>query len=179
MSSEMFWLMLLAAGVLLAVSAGVGYRRMKIANRIMTVASDRAKANYPDLGILGPVAYQGGLPQFPKPSVLLLALNKEKLVLFNEHDFLTDISVSDWLKVERFVLRQKTDNRGRSSVMLGPFGSLFFKDKFRLFITIRYIDIDREENNILFELQDRTIQQEIYDQFLERYSQIQKMEQVS
>jgi len=173
MSSETFWMMVLVIGVILALSSGVGYRQMKKANMMIATATDKIKVKYPDVEIIGSVAYQGGLPQFPEPSVLLLALNKELLVVYNERDFAATVSIDDWLEVEKFTLQPKTDNKGRSSFMLGPFGSLFFKNKCRLFIAIRYTDIDREENNILFELSDKTVQQTICDKLMKQFTQFQ------
>jgi hypothetical protein len=62
----------------------------------------------------------------------------------------------------------KADTKGKSTVMLGPLVPFLFKDKLRHFISIKYIDSDKEENHLLLEAADKASQQKIYEKLLAR-----------
>lgn len=110
--------------------------------------------------LLGPVSYQGGFPTIPRPAPLKVGLAGGSLVLYSLKGEAGTIPYQQIKKIEHFTTRTKANLKNKSVVFWGPFAPMIFKDKFRHFTLIKYIDIDNDENNLLFELKDKGACQE-------------------
>lgn len=123
-----------------------------------------------DAEFLGMVAYHGGIPQVPNLCYLNLGLVKKAgLVIYHEDTYLCTLDFNNWINIEKFTTLAKVDHLGKMTVLLGPLVSFFDKVKERYYITIKHIDVDREENHVLFEMSCKELQQEVYEKIVPCY----------
>ena len=153
----------------LAATAGLiavgllGYKQQKKA-AAATEKIDREILNRnPGTDLMGQISYHGGFPQMAKPSVLQLGLTKDGLIIYDYKGWSGKVYCRDWHGVERFTVLAKANTAGKSTVVLGPLVPLFFQDKLRHFIAIQYTDINGQENHLLFELDNETMQKKIFE----------------
>ncbi len=152
----------IAIGILVIVMACVGHRTMKKSERIVTEVTQQVISQNADTEILGRTTYHGGLPQMPKIAVLKLGVTHDYLVVFDDQGLWYRIYFRDWIKFEQFRTKRKVDQAGESFVLPG-LHPILVKEKIRYFVTIKYRDTNREENNILLEANDKILQQKIYN----------------
>ena len=152
-------------GAFIAVAYAIGYKKRK--SHICLVEETADLINKEHQGeLVGRIAYQGGLPQVPKPCFLYLGVAEDGVVLYDNQRLAAEVKFSNCVDAEKFSVVYKAGNFMKSTVMLGPLVPILFKDKIRHFITIEYIDIHKEVNNILFETTDKPMQKDIYDKIL-------------
>ncbi len=149
--------------VLLAISR-IGYKRIRQAEKMIVAATDLIKIQNQDAEIVSQVIYHGGLPEFPKPAVLYLALDKEKVIFCDQQSIKSRVCFENCIALDEFTICQKASKWSKSVMTMGPFISLLFKDKVRYFVVIKYIDSDQEENHILLESADKRTQEKVWDE---------------
>lgn len=104
--------------------------------------------------LLGPVSYQGGFPPIPRPTPLKVGLAAGSMVLYSLKGEGGTIPYQRIKKIDHFTTCTKANLKNKSVVFWGPFAPMIFKDKYRHFTLIKYIDFDNDENNLLLELKD-------------------------
>lgn len=104
--------------------------------------------------LFGPVSYQGGFPQIPRPVPLKVGLAEGAMVLYTIKGETGRIPYQQIKKIEHFTTCTKANLKNKSVVLWGPIAPMIFKDKYRHFTLIKYIDINNDENNLLLELKD-------------------------
>lgn len=140
---------------------------MKKQEKIVAEATQQVISQNNETEILGRTTYHGGLPQMSKIAILNLGVTNDYLIIFNDQGLWNRIYFQDWINLEQFWTRRKVDQAGES-FMLPGLQPILFKEKGRYFITIKYIDLNMEENNILLETVDKTLQQKIHNK-LDQY----------
>jgi hypothetical protein len=105
--------------------------------------------------LLGPVSYHGGLPAMPRPAPLKVGLAGSALLLYSPKGEAETIPYQRIKKIEHFTTCTKANLKNKSVVLWGPFAPMIFRDKYRHFTLVKYIDIDNDENNLLLELKDK------------------------
>ncbi len=148
--------------VVLLILYRSGYNRMDSHKAAVLRVTEQFTENY-HAKLLGQIAYHGGIPEMPKIAKAYFGLAPAGMVFCDGRGLLGQVLFCNWLAIENFSILQKSGNIGRSTALLGPLVPIFFKDKVRHFIVIKYIDIDQEENNILLEASDKKTQQKIYE----------------
>jgi hypothetical protein len=135
-----------------------GYRNLQAITRL----NDRIAKEYHIVEQLGSVSYHGGLPQLPKPVALKVGLASDSLVIYTTKGASDCVGFERIRKVDRFTTRRKADLRHQSVVLWGPLAPMVFKDKIRHFMVINYLDVNNDENNILFESRSAAMCQGLY-----------------
>ncbi|MBP2637194.1 MAG: hypothetical protein H6Q72_3101 [Firmicutes bacterium] len=139
----------------------VGYKRMENHKTTILRITDHLAREY-NATVLGMVSYQGGLPEMQRIVNVYFGLAPDCMIFYDERGSLGRVFFHDCIKIEQFAVLQKASGIGKSTALLGPLVPYFFKDRTRNFITIKYIDVDQEENNLLLEVPDKKMQQEFY-----------------
>lgn len=144
----------------------VGNKQKKRAEAQAARITSEVRSQNPHAEILGKISYHGGFPQMPKPSMLQLGLTGDGLLLYDHKGWSGRIYFRDWRGVEQFTILAKAGTIGKSTAILGPLVPYFFKDSLRYFIALKYNDRDYDENHLLFETDNKALQQMIYDALL-------------
>lgn len=142
----------------------VSYLKGRSKMREMELMDRRITEKYQIEEMLGSVSYHGGLPTMPRPAPLKVGLTGSSLVLYSQKGEAGTVPLQRIKKVEHFTTLTKANLKNKSVVFWGPLGPLIFKDKYRHFTLIKYIDIDNDENNLLLELKDSGTCREFSDQ---------------
>ncbi len=119
-----------------------------------TILENMARIDNNEIEHIGYVSYQGGYPPIPKPQKLNIALSDDYLLMVTKEGIKGKVDYSRWIKCDKFTTKKNPDLRGKSVVLWGPFLGIFLKPKIRHFMVINYLDVNREENNILIECKD-------------------------
>jgi hypothetical protein len=139
----------LVSGVLavtLAIAWYMGDKKMNKSARI----DDGIRQKHEAALTVNNLAYHGGFPPIPRPMKLNLSLCKQFAVLYTHAGNDGKVYYKDIIDVEKFNTLKKPDRR-QSVVFWGPLALLFFREKTKHFITIKYVDVDRDVNHIVFE----------------------------
>ena len=72
--------------VILLLVFRVGYRQWTKQMQMTEIAFQKVKSSFPEAQWTGSISYQGGLPEYPKPSLMNLALDTQQLILFKEDE---------------------------------------------------------------------------------------------
>ena len=156
--------------VILLLVFRVGYRQWTKQMQMTEIAFQKVKSSFPEAQWTGSISYQGGLPEYPKPSLMNLALDTQHLILFKDDEFF-QIEFKKIRKIEKFVTLRKDPGYGKSRTFMGPFANLFYKDEELHFIAIQYLDCNAEQNAILLVTSSAQLQKEMSDQLLDTYNQ--------
>lgn len=145
------YLYMLIIGVcVLACIAWVGSRKKRQAQTSQKTSLEQITKIYGEVNRLGQVAYQGGLPEHPKPGFLQLAVNEDGLILYDGSGFHIQISAANCLEHDFFKIGRSASNNRKSTMLLGPFTQTLFKGKPLDMVSVRYIDSNRNDNHLLF-----------------------------
>ncbi|MBP2656182.1 MAG: hypothetical protein H6Q73_3751 [Firmicutes bacterium] len=155
--------------IFLMIAGLIGYKKKKKADNVISQITNELLFQNPHTELLGPMTYHGGFPPMPKPSVLQMGVNHDNLILYNYQGWSDKVNVRDWCSVEKFTVQKKADYVVGSVTLLGPLVPLFFRDTFKYFITIKYIDIDREENHLVLETGNSKLQEQVYTKLFRHY----------
>jgi hypothetical protein len=154
-------LAILIAGAMVMLIVHVGYRKMQQVMSRDASCAEKLGQKFGSIKILSPVVYHGGLPDHPKPSRLQLALVDNGLLLFDGCGYHIVIDRLDCRAFDFFTIRQQSRNVLKSAVLFGPFTNMLFKDKLRHMISINYLDINREDNNLLLSVEEQAKHHEL------------------
>lgn len=153
-------ILLIAITACMVVASKIGHRqKKKAAEKAEDVVREIFLQN--KVEFLGDIAYHGGLPQFPKPSMLVIGVSPDGLFMCDYKGWSDKVYFRTWLSVEKFIVQEKADTFGKSTVLLGPLVPILFKDKLRYFVTVKYIDQDQEQNHLVLETGTEELQQSI------------------
>ncbi|MDD4236962.1 MAG: hypothetical protein PHT62_00195 [Desulfotomaculaceae bacterium] len=141
-------------GVAVLVVLTISYLRGRSKLREVEQADQHFTEKFQIDELLGSVSYQGGFPQIPRPTPLKVGLADGSLVLYSLKGEAGAIPYQRIKKIDHFTTCTKANLKNKSVVFWGPFAPMIFKDKYRHFTRINYIDIDNDENNLLLELKD-------------------------
>jgi len=141
-------------GVAVLVLLTISYLRGRSKMREVELMDQHVAEKYQIKELLGPVSCQGGFPPIPRPTPVKVGLTDGALLLYSLKGEAGTIPYQQIKKIEHFTTRTKANLKNKSVVFWGPFGPMIFKDKYRHFTRIHYIDIDNDENNLLLELKD-------------------------
>lgn len=130
-----------------------GNKQMKLRD---TILENMARIENAEVEHIGYVSYHGGYPQIPKPQKLNIALSDEYFLMVTNEGIRGKINYVRVKKCYKFITKKTPDLRGKSVVLWGPFLGIFMKPKIRHFVVVNYLDVNREENNILIECKDNT-----------------------
>jgi hypothetical protein len=93
--------------------------------------------------------YQGGFPPMPKPARMSLGITESELVLFDKFGNNGRVGYDKIKKTDRFTT--KTERKRKFGIMAyGPIAMVLNKPTFRHFFTVEYIDIDNDNNILVF-----------------------------
>ena len=154
MSTTQIIIIIVGLALVLFVSR-IGYRRMTREQNMTETALQKAQDEHGDnsMEILCQVSYHGGLAD--KDAIKMrLALVDKALLLFDDLGYSITIPISRWKRQDAFIARQKSQNRFKSVVLLGPFALTFFRDKFRHVVTLDYIGDNGNEETLILETPD-------------------------
>jgi len=143
---------LIGAAVLVLLT--ISYLRGRSKMREGELMDQHIAVKYQIGELLGTVSYHGGFPPIPRPAPLKVGLAGGSLVLYSLKGEAGTISFQRIKKIDHFTTCTKANLKNKSVVLWGPFAPMIFKDKYRHFTRIKYIDIDNDENNLLLELKD-------------------------
>jgi hypothetical protein len=111
--------------------------------------------------IVDNVNYQGGFPPMPKPVRLSLGITESELVLFDKLGNNGRVEYGKIKKTDRFTT--KTERKRKFGLMAyGPLAMVLNKPTFRYFFTVEYIDIDNDDNILVFMVGTREIADNLY-----------------
>jgi hypothetical protein len=123
--------------------------------------------------IIDNLSYQGGFPPMPKPSRLNLGLTESELVLFDKAGNNGRIDYGDIRKLDKFTTKHERE-RKLPLMAYGPIAMVFNKPTFRHYFTMEYVDVNKENNNIVFMVGTREIAEELYKTVKSRIKQKKK-----
>ncbi|MBP2637189.1 MAG: hypothetical protein H6Q72_3096 [Firmicutes bacterium] len=144
-----------------------GRKELSKQEDVVREIEQKISSQYPDVQIIGTVSCQGGYPPLPYISVLNFAMAGKVAFLYDGFGRYGELDCRDWIEVDKFSKKMKTQPSG-AHVLLGPLAPIVIRDKMRHFIAIKYIDINREENHLLFEVDESEAQEEIYNEIVRR-----------
>jgi len=116
---------------------------------------------------LGRVSYHGGFPPIPRPITIMLGMVEDGVVFYDENGRYEKTSCKDWVGLDKFCIQNKS-HIGCKRETMRPLAGVFIKNELRYFIVIKYFDVDKQKNNILFEVNNRESQQFIYDKIYDK-----------
>lgn len=119
-----------------------------------SILENMARVENSEIEHIGYLSYQGGFSQIPKPQKMNIALSDDYLVMVTKEGIKGKVDYARFRKCDKFTTKKHPDLRGRSIVLWGPLVGAFLKPKIRHFMVINYLDINKEENNILLECKD-------------------------
>lgn len=113
---------------------------------------------------IGNATYQGGCPSMPKLAKVTVGIvsNDDQLLLYNQTGHTATIGFNKVKKIEKFTTQKNPDFRGRSVIFYGPLVPMIFKPKISHFCVVKYVDINNEVNNLLFNSNDHEEINSIY-----------------
>jgi hypothetical protein len=164
----------LLIGVAVLVLLTISYLRGRSKLREVELMDQQIADKYQTEEVLGPVSYQGGFPPIPRPTPLKVGLTDGSLVLYSLKGDTGTIPYQQIKKIDHFTTCTKANLKNKSVVFWGPIAPMIFKDKYRHFTRINYIDIDNDENNLLLELKDSVACREFSGQLSGSWSSFRK-----
>lgn len=167
-----FWVVIAGIFILfLGVAYFRGDRKLKEIKKVESLVNEKlenVKA--------GEVTYQGGFPPMPKPTQVTVGVSEDYMVLYDFKGTCGKVDFGQVKKIEKITTRKRPDTRGRSFVLWGPLVPLLLKVKIQHFIVINYIDVNQEENNVLFQSKDAAQINKVYEELNSRWHKYKKKE---
>jgi len=148
-----------------------GSRKYKETQRI----EESVQAQIPHFTI-GKANYQGGFPPMPKLAKVTLGIADDNtgLVMYDKNGTTGKIEFVRIMKTEKFTTKKDPDLKGRSVVLYGPLVPFIFRPKISHFCIVNYIDINDEQNNLVFHSTDKQEIDRIYKSLDESWKSYKK-----
>ena len=126
----------------------------------------------------GEVTYQGGFPSMPKPARVTVGVSDDYVVMYDIEGTWGKVDFAKVKNIEKFTTRKRPDTKGRSFVLWGPFVPFLLRAKTNHFIVINYIDVNHEENNVLFQSNKAAQINKVFEEISSRWDKYKQKEPI-
>jgi len=148
----------------MAVLVVVGFSFYRGSRRLKKIEQFEAMLNNESPNVkIGKAVYHGGFPPMPRPAHVSVGISEEYIVFYDENGVNGRINFNQFIKIDKFTTRKEPDLKGRSLILYGPLVPIIFTAKIKHFITINYVDVNNEENNIVFEIRGIASMQQMFE----------------